>query len=120
MMPYMRPLEWLFIIALILYSVSIWADQFAGRLRGWMIISFGLGLSADAAGTVLLCSAAASRWHWNFHTVTGLASLAIMALHFAWALVALSDHRTAAMFHRWSVAAWALWLCSFFSGAFIR
>ncbi len=116
----MRSLEWLFVIALVLYSASIWAERIVGKLRAWMIVAFGIGLAADTVGTVVLCAPAALSWKWSFHTTTGLASLAIMAVHFLWALLATRGGRAAALFHRWSVAAWLLWLSSFLSGAFIR
>jgi uncharacterized repeat protein (TIGR03987 family) len=116
-----RSLEWLFVVALILYSTAIWSDRLSGSLKKWMIACFGVGLLADVSGTVLLCAPATIAWHFTLHTVTGLLSLLIMALHFVWAVLASKNPtRFGALFHRWSVAAWSLWMVSFLSGAFIH
>ncbi len=68
-------------------------------------------------GTFLLCVAAAHSWQWNTHSIAGLAALVIMAAHFGWYLLALfKSGKWAVSFHRWSVAAWAVWLVAFVSG----
>jgi uncharacterized repeat protein (TIGR03987 family) len=116
-----RPLETLFFAALALYTVATWADRRKGELRPWMVLVFGSALAADLTGTVLLCAAVTDAWRPTLHMLTGTASLAIMALHFAWALLALRrGGPSEARFRRWSVWAWALWLVSFVSGAVIR
>lgn len=117
----MRPLESLFFIALALYSVAIWADWFNGALKRWMIWTFGLALCADTAGTFLLCMNLSGAFRVTLHTVSGAASLLIMALHFTWAVLAVRrGERYERLFRRWSLLAWAIWLVSFLSGAFIR
>lgn len=114
----MPRLELLFVLALVLYSTAIWADRFGKKLKPWMIWTFGFALCADAAGTILLCATVTDAFRVNVHTLTGAASLLIMALHFAWALLAArKGSRTEELFRRCSVAAWSLWLVSFLSGA---
>jgi len=114
----MPRLELLFFIAAILYTVAIWSDRRRKRLEPWMLATFGIALCADALGTVLLCATESDAFRVNLHTVTGAASLLIMAVHFAWALLAiLRSDRFEARFRRWSLWAWGLWLVSFFSGA---
>lgn len=113
----MRPLESLFVVALVLYSTAIWSHKFTGALKAWMVAVFGAGLAADVAGTVFLCVVAAQRWVWNLHTVAGLAALVIMGLHFGWAVLASrAPGPWARYFDRWSVRAWLLWLVAFVSG----
>lgn len=113
----MRPLELLFVVALLLYSFVIWSHQFKKRFSPWMVWLFGIGLAADVSGTVFLCVAAASRWRFTLHTVSGLVSLLIMALHFGWALLAVTfGGRFEAYFKRFSLTAWGLWLTAFVSG----
>lgn len=113
----MNPLEWLFVIALVLYSLAIWSHKFEGKLRPWMVWVFGAGLLADIAGTVLLCVTAAEKWQFNLHAVSGFAALAIMALHFSWALFAIvSGGKFESYFNRFSVYAWCLWMVAFTSG----
>jgi uncharacterized repeat protein (TIGR03987 family) len=117
----MRSLEWFFFAAFILYSLAIWADRLRGTLRPWMVGVFAAGLAADTAGTLIICSSAFDAFRINLHTLTGAASLVIMAVHFLWALLALRlGPIHAVRFRRWSPFAWSLWLLSFFSGAFFH
>ena len=113
----MHALELLFIVALILYSLVIWSHKFKKKLSVWMVVLFGIALSADVSGTIFLCAAAAIKWRWNLHTISGLASILIMALHFIWAYLAL---RSKGVFERYfnyfSIWAWCLWVVSFISG----
>jgi len=113
----MHPLEWLFVVALLLYSFVIWSHQFKKSFSPWMVWLFGIGLAADMSGTAFLCVAAASRWVFNLHTVSGLASLVIMALHFGWALLSIIlGGRFEVYFKHWSIVAWFIWLIAFVSG----
>lgn len=113
----MRPLEALFVVALLLYSFVIWSHQIKKRFSPWMVWLFGIGLVADTSGTVFLCVAAASRWTFTVHTISGLVSLLIMALHFGWALLSITlGGKFEAYFKRFSVFAWLLWLVAFVSG----
>lgn len=82
-----------------------------------MVTVFGLGLLADSAGTIFLCAMTAARWQFTLHTISGLVSLLIMALHFVWTLLAVK--RGGAFenyFNRFSIYAWLIWLAAFVSG----
>lgn len=117
----MPRLELLFVLAAILYTVAIWADRRRRKLEPWMLWTFGAALSADTAGTILLCATVTDAFRVNVHTITGIASLLIMAAHFVLALLAvLKSERYETFFRRWSLWAWSLWLVSFFSGAFFH
>ena len=117
----MRFLELFFFVALVLYTTAIWADWFRGELRRWMVITFGVGLASDMIGTFAFCATVTDVWRPTPHILTGTASLVIMALHFLWAVLAMRrGGRSKALFQRWSIPAWTLWLVSFLSGAFIR
>lgn len=113
----MRGLEFLFVIALVLYSFVIWFHVFKKRFYLWMVVLFGVGLVADASGTFFLCVAGAEKWKFTVHTISGLISLIIMTLHFSWAVLATSvGGRWGNYFNRFSVYAWLGWLVSFISG----
>jgi len=113
----MRILELLFVGALILYTTVILSHKFRKSLSGWMVWVFGLALTADTAGTIFVCIVAAKRWIWNLHTISGLASLVIMAVHFVWALLAINKKwKFEVYFNRFSIWAWLLWLVAFVSG----
>lgn len=112
----MRPIEMLFVIALVLYSIAIWSHRFQKTLHPWMIVVFQIGLMADISGTLFLCVAASTKWTWSLHTISGLASLLIMTLHFVWALLAPINEKLEVYFNRFSIYAWGLWLVAFISG----
>ena len=113
----MRPLEFLFVIALIFYTIAILSHKKMGVLKLWMIVVFGIGLLADLSGTIFLCVLHSAGWVWNLHTISGLAALVIMFLHFVWALLSLlKKDQFEEKFNRYSVYAWCLWLISFMSG----
>lgn len=112
----MRYLELLFIVALVLYTVAIFSHKFKGELERWMISVFGLGLLADISGTLFLCILHSKGWKWNLHTISGLAALVIMALHFGWALLAKTKVQFNESFEKYSLYAWCLWILAFVSG----
>ena len=114
----MRPLEWLFVVALVLYSFVIWLHRLkTHKLYTWMALVFGMGLAADISGTVFLCVVSAARWRWTLHTISGLAALLIMFGHFVWAIRATrAGGKDEEHFTRFSVWAWLIWLVAFVSG----
>lgn len=103
--------------ALTLYSVAVWAERFAGRLKPWHLALFWAGLIFDTAGTSLM-SAMAGSLQFDFHGITGALGLIFMLGHTLWASVALllKLERILISFHKFSLAVWALWLVAFFSG----
>lgn len=113
----MYPLEILFVVALVLYSLVIWTHKFSKKLKLWMVGLFGIGLAADIGGTVFLCVVVSEGWIFNLHTIFGLVSLVIMALHFFWAVRAISrGGNWEIYFDRFSVYAWCFWLAAFITG----
>lgn len=117
----MRPVELLFVVALVLYTYVIWWHKIKGQLKLWMVWLFGIGLSADITGTFILCNIINPlAWKLNAHVVSGLVSLLIMAVHFWWAVNAFRGKRKyERRFNRFSIRAWLLWLAAFTSGFFI-
>lgn len=118
----MPPLDWFFVVALVLYSLVIWRHWWhrktVPKLRRWMLWAFGVALACDMSGTLFLCIVGAKGWTWTIHSVSGALSVMIMALHFAWALDAafFSRGRCATLFNRFSLTAWGLWAVSFITG----
>ena len=113
----MPALEWLFVVAFVMYSVVIWWHKFSQNLSLWMILLFGIGLAADISGTVLLCVVASARWTWTIHTISGLVALLIMTAHFSWAVMAVNMFgQSKSYFNRYSIYAWFFWLIPFISG----
>jgi len=114
-------------LALVFYSIGVWAERIARVLKPWHVVFFGLGLAADAAGTLLMTQLAdtsapaegAAAVFNGIMSVTGTIAILLMAVHLAWAIVVLvrnvesEKHR----FHRFSVVVWAIWLVPYLTGA---
>ena len=41
-------------LALIFYSIGVWAERLAGRLKVWHLACFWVGLVCDSAGTGIM------------------------------------------------------------------
>jgi hypothetical protein len=57
------------------------------------------------------------------HSISGFASLGLMAIHFGWAAAVVLDRpdgKAKTYFNRFSVPTWALWLIAFSSGLIVR
>lgn len=114
-------------LALVFYSIGIWAERIQGILKPWHAAFFGLGLFADATGTLLMTQIAADRRMENIQAsglsslmaVSGTAAIALMAIHLVWAIVVLIRNRAdeKQTFHRFSIAVWILWLIPYIVGA---
>lgn len=114
-------------LALVFYSVGVWAERIQGILKPWHAVMFALGLTADATGTYLMSQIAAER---RTEGVTagplstamafsGTLAIVLMAIHLVWAVVVLVRDREAEKqsFHRFSVVVWVVWLISYIIGA---
>ena len=106
--------------ALCFYSVGVWSERLARRLRPWHLAMFWLGCACDTTGTELMARFV-GRIRLDFHGATGAVALVLMLAHALWATVVLvrRDERAIAVFHRISVIVWIVWLVPFTSGAVI-
>ena len=103
-------------LALVFYTIGVWAERAQKVLKGWHAVFFGLGLAADASGTYLMSLIA------NESRAAGVEQsilTQIMAVHLLWAVVVLVRDREAEKhrFHRFSVVVWAIWLVPYLTGA---
>jgi uncharacterized repeat protein (TIGR03987 family) len=114
-------------LALVFYSIGVWAERFQRRLKPWHVVFFALGLTADATGTALMVQIAQANLaagvlpsaSQDLMAWTGTLAIALMALHLAWAVVTLIRKREPELvrFHTFSVVVWAIWLVPYFAGA---
>jgi uncharacterized repeat protein (TIGR03987 family) len=109
-------------LALILYTIGVWAERFSGRLRPWHLAFFYGGLIFDFIGTQRMSEIAGGGFNLNLHAVTGLVALMLMATHTLWATIAVLRNReqTLMSFHRLSTAVWAIWLVPYVTGAVLN
>ena len=109
----------LFTIALVFYSISVWAGWFSKRLKLWHIYVFLIGLLTDYLATVLTyISIGGLVLTW--HAILGFISIGLMTIHVVWAMVAFRNksERSITNFHRISLIVWSFWLVSYLSGFF--
>lgn len=114
-------------LALVFYSIGIWAERIQRTLKWWHAAFFALGLAADITGTLLMTLIANERRAAGVEAgtldglmaITGTLAIGLMAVHLVWAVVVLIRNRAEekAVFHRFSLAVWAIWLVPYALGA---
>ena len=107
-------------LALVFYSIGVWSERIAGRLKGWHLIFFWGGLIFDTIGTGMMMEMAGGIGL-DIHGVTGVLAILLMVVHAVWATVVLvrKDERDIVSFHKFSVLVWAIWLIPYFTGFFV-
>ena len=105
------------ILALTLYTVGVWSERFAGRLKLWHLIFFWVGFIFDTTGTTLMGIMAGSI-KFDFHGITGALAIIFMLGHAIWASVVLllKQEKIIVNFHKFSLVVWVLWLIPFVTG----
>ena len=106
-------------LALVFYSIGVWSERIAGRLKLWHLLFFYLGLACDTLGTGMMFRFAGGMT-FDVHGVTGLLAIILMLLHAVWATIVLvrQDENWIIGFHRFSLIVWVIWLVPFFSPIF--
>ena len=107
-------------LALVFYSIGVWSERLAGRLKPWHLAFFWLGLACDTLGTGMMLDFAGGLTA-DVHGVTGVVAILLMLVHAIWATIVLArrDERLITTFHRFSVVVWAIWLIPYFSPMFV-
>lgn len=106
-------------LALVFYSVGVWSERIAGRLKPWHLAFFLLGLVCDTVGTGIMFVFVGGMT-FDIHGVTGMLAIILMLVHAVWATVVLvrKDEVWITRFHRLSVFVWAVWLVPYLSPMF--
>lgn len=120
MTPIMTASVVLITLALVFYSIGVWSERLAGRLKGWHLIFFWLGLACDTAGTGIMFEMADAQ-ALSVHGLTGIVAIVLMFIHAVWASVVLArkDERLIINFHKFSIVVWLIWLVPYFNGFFV-
>ena len=107
-------------LALVFYTIGVWSERLAGRLKGWHLIFFWGGLVFDTIGTGMMMEMA-GRLTADLHGLTGVLAIALMLVHAIWATIVLlrNDERDILKFHKFSLLVWIIWLVPYFSGFFL-
>jgi uncharacterized repeat protein (TIGR03987 family) len=103
--------------ALLFYTIGVWSEKFAGRLKPWHLILFWLGFVCDTTGTTIMGDMA-GKMEFNLHGITGALAILLMLGHALWATVVLVKKQEQAIrtFHNFSVVVWLVWLVPYFTG----
>lgn len=106
-------------LALIFYSIGVWSERIAGRLKGWHLVFFWSGLVFDTVGTGIMMEMAGGIG-FDIHSVTGVVAILLMFVHAVWAtaVLVLKNEKAINNFHYFSVFVWAIWLVPYFTGFF--
>lgn len=103
-------------LALIFYSIGVWSERIAGKLKPWHLVFFVLGLICDTWGTGMMFEFVGGI-SFDIHGVTGLIAIVLMFIHALWAFVVLirKDEKAIQNFHKFSLFVWFVWLIPYFS-----
>jgi uncharacterized repeat protein (TIGR03987 family) len=111
------------LVAFVLYTIAVWSERFAGRLRSWHLVVFWLGFAADTAGTsamgrIMRTMQIERNIGSLAHESTGILALLLMFVHCTWASIVLlrRDENAILKFHRFSTFVWCVWLIPFSLG----
>lgn len=106
-------------LALIFYSLGVWAERISRYLKMWHVVTFWIGFFFDVTGTVAMHFIADNPFDiTDFHTLTGQVALWLMLAHATWAtsVVKKNNEILRVKFHRYSLIVWLIWLIPYFGG----
>jgi uncharacterized repeat protein (TIGR03987 family) len=106
--------------ALIFYTIGVWSERLAGRLKIWHLVMFVMGLVFDTTGTTMMAKIA-GKMLFDIHGITGGLAIFLMLSHAIWAAFVLTrkDENAIQKFHKFSTFVWIIWLIPFLSGMFL-
>jgi len=106
-------------LALIFYSIGVWSERLAGRLKVWHLVFFWAGLAFDTTGTGIMFEMAGGMGS-DIHSITGLTAIVLMLVHAVWAtaVLVLKNEKAITNFHHFSIFVWMIWLIPYFTGFF--
>ncbi len=108
-------------LALVFYSVGVWAERVSRFLKPWHTVAFWTGFLFDTTGTIAMELLEPGMNWTSSHTITGQIALWLMFAHAVWAtrVVRTGNPAVRARFHRFSLAVWTIWLVPYIGGMFL-
>jgi len=106
-------------LALLFYSVGVWAERFSKYLKSWHVVTFWIGFTFDVCGTLAMHYISDNPFDLtNMHTLTGQIALWLMLAHATWATSVVRKNKTSLRknFHRYSLIVWLIWLMPYIGG----
>lgn len=114
-------------LALVFYTIGVFAERRSHVLKPWHVAVFWLGLVCDSTGTFIMSLIAKGNMEaaggatQMIHGVTGFLAIVLMIFHAVWATWVLvkKDEAKKEKFHKFSLFVWLLWLVPYFIGMVI-
>ncbi len=109
-------------LALVFYSLGVWAERLARYLKTWHMAAFWTGFTFDVSGTWAMSGLAEGPFNlMELHTLTGQIALWLMLVHALWAtyVVRKGSENARTGFHRYSLIVWLFWLIPYFGGMYM-
>jgi uncharacterized repeat protein (TIGR03987 family) len=109
-------------LALVFYSVGVWAERISRYLKKWHVITFWIGFSFDVTGTLAMHKLSNHPFDLtDFHILTGQIALWLMLAHAIWAtrVIQNKNETLRLKFHKYSLFVWLFWLIPYFGGMFL-
>jgi uncharacterized repeat protein (TIGR03987 family) len=109
-------------LALIFYSIGIWAERISKYLKPRHVIFFWSGFIFDVSGTYAMHKLATNSFNiFEPHTLTGQIALWLMLIHAIWAtyVILRGSEKAHREFHKYSLGVWTIWLVPYFTGMFL-
>ena len=106
-------------LALVFYSIGVWAERISKYLKGWHVAAFWTGLAFDVSGTLAMGRLSDDPFNiLDLHTLTGQIAIWLMLIHAIWATftVRRGSEKLRRQFHRYSLIVWAIWLIPYLGG----
>ena len=109
-------------LALVFYSIGVWAERLVRYLKAWHLAAFWMGFTFDVSGTYAMSKLATGPFDLlASHTLTGQIALWLMLAHAIWAtyVVRKGSEKARMNFHHYSLIVWLIWLIPYFGGMFM-
>ncbi len=114
-------------LALVFYTIGVWAEHKAKILKWWHFACFAIGFICDCSGTAAMSTLTdegnitSSSGLISIHGITGALAIVLMFIHVVWALIVLIKDKQEAKerFHKFSLIVWTIWLIPYLLGMFM-
>ena len=109
-------------LALVFYSIGVWAERLVRFLNPWHVVAFWTGFFFDVSGTWTMHRLAEGPFDLReSHTLTGQIALWLMLAHAIWATVVTrrGSAHARSTFHRYSLVVWLIWLVPYIGGMYL-
>jgi uncharacterized repeat protein (TIGR03987 family) len=106
-------------LALVFYSIGVWAERITRYLKKWHVWAFWTGLLFDISGTWTMGKLSENPFNiLDLHSLTGQIALWLMFIHAIWATIVVRRGSEIMLekFHKYSLLVWIIWLIPYFGG----